>query len=89
MQTDVMRMLIDCAGPVAWEWAGEFDAVDWQTFSWRSTDEVDTATRAMASLIPEETRTRLRAWLDMPDPYTGVDTDIRSVSGPESGPRPN
>lgn len=89
MQTDVMRMLIDCAGPVAWEWANEFDAVDWQTFSWRSTDEMDTATRAMASLIPEETRTQLRAWLEMPDPYTGVDTDISSVSGPASGPRPN
>ena len=89
MQTDVLRMLVDIVGPEVWEWADELDEVDWDTFCWRSTDEMDMATRVMTDLIPESTRASLRAWLDTPESVDEILPDISSASGPAVGPRPN
>ena len=89
-QTDVLRMLVDQAGPRAWEWAGDFESVDWSEFLWRSPDEMDRVTRAKSDLIPPGTLASLRAWLDA-DAQNGIDVsggpDVGAATGPTPEPR--
>jgi hypothetical protein len=89
MQTDVLRMLVDRIGPKAWEWAGEFDSVDWPTFCWRSADEMDWATRDTTGLVPEDTRLSLRSWLDQREVGPDDAPDVITATGPADGARPN
>ena len=63
MQTDVLRMLVDQAGPTAWQWARQFDAIDWLTFRWRNPEELDAVTRRYETLFDESTLESLRARL--------------------------
>ena len=67
-QADVLRMLVDQAGPRAWGWAEDFDSIDWAEFLWESPQEMDRVTQAMPGLIPQATLTELRAWLDADQP---------------------
>ncbi len=88
-QGDVLRMLIDQAGPEAWEWAADFEGIDWPQFCWRSRDEMDMVTRARADLIPEASRLAIRAWLDVDNQTSGDGPDTAAVSGPIGSPRSN
>lgn len=89
MQTDVLRMFVDRAGPKAWQWAGEFDSVDWPAFCWHSADEVDWATRDTTGLVPDETRLALRSWLDQPPGGPQETPGVITATGPADGTRPN
>jgi len=89
-QTDVLRMLVDQVGPKAWDWAGDFESVDWSTFLWRSADEMDRVTRAKSDLIPQDTLEGLRAWLDVETSNGATDSnapDLGTATGPASTPR--
>ncbi len=88
-QGDILRMLIDQAGPVAWEWAADFDAIDWPQFCWQSRDEMDMVTRARADLIPEPSRLAIRSWLDVDGQTSSDEPDTAAVSGPAGSPRSN
>ena len=62
-QADAVRMLVDRAGPAAWEWVEDFEAVDWPTFCWRSYEEMDAALRSDTCPIPDADRAVIRqAW---------------------------
>lgn len=76
-QTDTLRLLVDRVGPVAWEWAGEFDAVDWPAFCWRSYEEMDAAIHSQAVTIPEADRHAISlAWAPTPEPASEEEFDI-------------
>jgi hypothetical protein len=95
MQSDVLRMLIDQAGPVAWEWAGEFQSIEWAGFCWQSRDEMDMVTLSRADLFSETELLAIRTWLDKDDLPLGDgqsldgESDTTAVSGPSGSLRSN
>ncbi len=89
MQADVLRMLVDRAGPKAWQWTGQFDSVDWSAFCWHSVDEMDWATRDTTGLVPDETRLALRSWLDQRTSGPQETPGVITATGPADGAAPN
>jgi hypothetical protein len=88
-QTDTLRMLVDQAGPQAWDWADGFGSVDWPMFSWRSRDEMDRVTQAKADTIPQRSLLAMRAWLELDSQEADDEPGISAASGPLPAPKEN
>ncbi len=89
-QADALRMLVDRAGPAAWEWAQDFDSVDWPSFCWRSYEEMDAAVRSETCPMPEADRVAIsRVWQAAEESGEDDETDIAAYSPDPIEPRAN
>ncbi len=85
-QTDVLRMLVDQIGPGVWDWADEFESIDWALFQWRSGEEAQRVMKAKPGLIPEESAQRLLAWAKQETQSQAEGQDVSTASGPGTAP---